>query len=90
MRKSDKTSSEASSTVSISGSFGTRNDESGDRIGGGVPSAQNSGLRRFCSFVKEFLLFLRAALNDDDVVESEVEPALLALPGLPELSSTGR
>jgi hypothetical protein len=41
-----RTSIEESSTVSGSGSFGTRNDMRGKMIGGPVPSAQNSGLRR--------------------------------------------
>jgi hypothetical protein len=62
---------------------------SGDTIDGAVPSAQNSGFRRFCSFASEFLLFFLDALNELDAAVSELIPLLLALP-LAEVSSTGR
>lgn len=61
----------------------------GDVIGGAVPSAQNSGLRRFCIFASEFLLFLRDALKDDEEAAREATPLLVALPLL-GFSSTGR
>lgn len=59
-------------------------------MSGAVPSAQNSGLRRFWIFASEFLLFLRDALKvlDEDAA-SELTPVFVALP-LAEVSSTGR
>jgi hypothetical protein len=69
MRNSTKTSSEASSTVEISGSFGIKNGVNGDNIGGATPSTQNSGLRRFIIFGLEFLLFF---LDELKVPEAEM------------------
>lgn len=89
IRKRARTSIEASSTVSRSGSFGTKNGMRGETIGGAVPSAQNSGLRRFWSLARVFLLFFREALNELDAAVKELALALLALP-LFEFSSTGR
>lgn len=82
---------EASSTVSRSGSFGTKNGMSGDEISGATPSVQNSGLRRLWILAIEFLLFLRVALSDpeDDALIVEPLPALFRL-ALLEFSSTGR
>lgn len=63
---------------------------SGDKIDGIEPSAQNSGLRRFCcSLTTEFLLFLRDDVNELDAGTFVLLPALLVLP-LFEFSSTGR
>lgn len=90
MRSRASTSIEASSTVSKSGSFGIRNGTRAEAIGGADPSAQNSGLRRFCILASEFLLFLRDALKElDDAAANELTPLLVALPG-DVLSSTGR
>lgn len=60
----------------------------GEAIGGAVPSAQNSGLRRFWILAREFLLFLREALNEpEDEAAKEATPLRQLLL---EVSSTGR
>lgn len=91
MRIKAKTSIDASSTVSRSGNFGSKYGMSGETIKGIVPSVQNSGLRRFCcNFTTEFLLFLRVELLKEPVAAfAELFPALLVLPPLFEISSTG-
>lgn len=90
MRNKARTSIDASSTVSRSGSLGKRYGMSDETIGGIEPSVQNSGFRRFCcNFTTEFLLFFRVELLNVVPAVFELLPALLVLPLL-EPSSTGR
>lgn len=77
MRSMQRASSEASCTLTTSGSLDVRNGIREDIIGGAIPSIQNSGFRRII-FDWEFLLFFREELDCP------------LLDALLESSSTGR